>query len=119
MSGDTERKFDPTKPVQTRDGRKARIVSTDVLRDDGRVILALITIRPGHETPYVLQSDGRGHSAGEVPYDLVNIPNKKWFNVFRNYGEAFFFVANVPHNSPEDAAKGNPNAVGCVELEID
>ena len=45
-------KFDPTKPVQTRDGREARIICTDVERKGDWPIVALIKTSDG-ERPYL------------------------------------------------------------------
>lgn len=65
--------FDPTKPVQTRSGRPARIVCTDRAGDDP--ILALVgTDKNGSiEVPHVYRLDGTRN--GFPPYfDLVNVP---------------------------------------------
>jgi hypothetical protein len=66
--------FDPTKPVQTRDGRKARILCTD--RDGNRPIVVLITNSLREEVSTRCR-DGRlslGHDGFRG--DLVNIPVK-------------------------------------------
>ena len=59
--------FDPLKPVQTRDGRKARIICTD-RKMDGFPILALIPSHSGHmEHCYCfswLSSTSRNASSG-------------------------------------------------------
>lgn len=69
------KKFDPTKPVQTRDGRKARIICTDV-NDKYYPIMALVEDSDG--TEYAVSSTVDGHARyqrdGELPQDLVNIP---------------------------------------------
>ncbi len=70
--------FDPTKPVQTRDGRKARIICVDAAGK--RPIAALITcIDTGEEDPEVFFSDGRycGHDDGESRIDLINVPEEE------------------------------------------
>jgi hypothetical protein len=66
--------FDPTKPVQTRDGRKARIICTD--RENVEYpIVALIASAGGEEIAATFTDDGRFYYAGrEDDDDLVNVP---------------------------------------------
>lgn len=67
--------FDPTKPVQTRDGHKARILCTDRATDSGLSIVALVMSRNGtQETVVTLEADGRFHNFRQSNNDLVNIP---------------------------------------------
>lgn len=82
--------FDPTKPVQTRDGRKARILCTDkmtALKPDGPNIVALVQIPEGiEEQAYSYRPDGTCFSAyrEDGRLDLVNIPERtyKYENVY-------------------------------------
>jgi hypothetical protein len=76
--------FDPSLPVQTRDGKPARIVCTDRLCNGGHRLVVLIQHKGGSEhvesrsiTGLVLE----GHLA---PLDLINIPTKlvRWFNIY-------------------------------------
>jgi hypothetical protein len=68
-------KFDPTKPVQTRDGRSARIICTD--RVGGAPIVALVKIGLNEEANYGYRSDGVRYSKnGDRSDDLVNIPQR-------------------------------------------
>lgn len=71
--------FDPTKPVQTRDGRKARIISTDAkVFCDGvpQPILALVEVCDGKEdaVSYCLNGNYFPHSKDFCDSDLINIP---------------------------------------------
>ena len=67
-------KFDPTKPVQTRDGREARIICTDVERKGDWPIVALIKTSDG-ERPYLYKEDGCTFEDRRMdPDDLINIP---------------------------------------------
>lgn len=74
-----ERKFDPTKPCRTRDGRAVRIYAIDGAgkRPIHGAINGVIADWP---------IDGRtwGFGAAEAPSDLVNIPQKieSWLNVY-------------------------------------
>lgn len=66
---------DLTKPVQTRDGRKARIVST-ALSNESYPVGAVITDAHGCDTFETFTSDGRYAATvnDPRPHDLVNIP---------------------------------------------
>lgn len=75
-------KFDPTKPVQTRDGRKARIICTDrqyVSESSGEQwpIVALVDFKgDGKEIFYSFRADGTApHMAKKDA--LINIPDIK------------------------------------------
>jgi hypothetical protein len=86
--------FDPTKPVQTRDGRKARIVCTDSRASD-MPIIALAEMggwAPHLEYAFGCYADGRVSKDRDDDLDLVNIPEKVtgYVNVYRsNGGEAW------------------------------
>lgn len=67
--------FDPTKPVQTRSGRPARIICADrQLGVTNTPIISLVTSDGGGEYLNCVGSDGRVNSRGEMTDDLVNIP---------------------------------------------
>ena len=68
--------FDPTKPVQTRNGRKARIVCTDF--KGSRPILALVEdlCNTNLELTQVYNTDGTIGLALCEDLDLVNVPEK-------------------------------------------
>lgn len=80
-------KFDPTKPVQTRDGRKARIVCTDAARPKFPIV-ALLTCRDSvTEFPYTYTSCGKFFSgSSESDADLVNMLEQRvvdfWLNLY-------------------------------------
>lgn len=67
--------FDPTKPVETRDGRKARVLCTDAKQDGLGPILALVSQDDGFESPMFFFADGKfDASRAECGVDLVNAP---------------------------------------------
>lgn len=76
--------FDPTKPVQTRDGRKARIICTDMQSD--HPIVALIKAELCPERMQIYFRDGLCFAHRESADDLINIPERKsqWFNVYHS-----------------------------------
>ena len=68
--------FDPNKPVQTRDGRKARIICTDANKDSGNhyPIVALVTRHSRLEYAERFRADGKCDDAlFNRPMDLINI----------------------------------------------
>ena len=77
-------KFDPTKPVQTRDGRKARIICTD----RKSTVYPLVGLILNGETEYLTEWDlnGKHRSNGffDSVNDLINIPERtsRWVNVY-------------------------------------
>jgi hypothetical protein len=74
--------FDPTKPVQTRDGHKARIVCTDY--KGGGPILGLVSNLAGNaEAAYAFNLDGT-HVYGGKQHDLMNVPEKRWINLYQD-----------------------------------
>ena len=76
--------FDPTRPVQTRDGREARILCTD--RKGSSPILALVTCVDGNENVAVYFMNGFGLYSRESSLDLVNVPVEtfQYQNVWRD-----------------------------------
>jgi hypothetical protein len=71
--------FDPTKPVQTRDGRKARIICTDGKNEFPIVALVTVAhgIEAGQETLISYKNDGRWSARPDaMPCDLINVPNR-------------------------------------------
>jgi len=105
-------KFDLKKPVQTRDGRKARIVATD--RIGKHSIVALIG---EGEMPCAYPVNGL---CGGPEYltcnDLVNIPKRHtaWINFYSSDLLSHF---NIWHATKEEADRGaGSNRLACVEV---
>lgn len=76
--------FDPTKPVRTRDGKTARIITT-TRKGDEYPIVALVG---GDEEPLTFTSAGRFYAnPAERPndYDLVNVPEQtvRYLNLYQ------------------------------------
>ena len=84
-------KFDPTKPVQTCDSRKARIICTDA--NNHQPIVALITEQDGHEYTRNYTKDGFYYiGAGRSDSDLINIPERRimWTNVYTHHTDGSY-----------------------------
>jgi hypothetical protein len=76
--------FDPKKPVQTRNGRPARILCADA--KGAFPIIALLTMSDGSEAVNIYYAEGNVRSPHESaihPFDLVNVPEKRTITVRR------------------------------------
>lgn len=65
--------LDLTKPVQTRDGRKARIICTDALSATYPVV-ALVMSKDGFEYTSAYTLEGEYHPPNVCDEDIFNIP---------------------------------------------
>lgn len=78
--------FDPTKPAQTRDGRPARILATDL--KSPMPILAAIPhpVMPAQESAVAVFPSGQFSLNSKGPTDLVNVPEVtvEYLNVYPN-----------------------------------
>lgn len=75
--------FDVNKPVQTRDGRAARIICTDWKAPPSRIII-LVEVSPNYEKQETRYPNGQYLSNKKSPDDLINIPEKRWVNIYEN-----------------------------------
>lgn len=113
--------FDPKKPVQTRDGRKARIVCTDRKTNTQYTVLALIqNVGTDNESAYGYTADGSAGAGLEQGRDLVNIPNKRYVNLYRT--PKGFVEAGIEHLKLEYATEARFGYRGIyiktVEIEV-
>ena len=73
--------FDPTKPVQRRDGRPACIIHTDA--KGPYPIIALVEKTEGMETPVGYTKGGKSYHTCFPSYeDLVNVPHSEFVNIY-------------------------------------
>lgn len=94
----TERAFDATQPVQTRDGRKARIVCTDY-KSRGPLLTLILDRDGATETCVSTMADGQ-NAYGCSSYDLVNVPEKRWINLYQDgVGESYFKSKEMAESS--------------------
>lgn len=112
--------FDPTKPVQTRDGRPARILCTDARNNYRKPIFALVT-HGDSEQFWQYHSDGK-INAGSITdvLDLVNIPEriqlKRWVHIYKDRQGAY---TTCTFMTKADAPRGSHSLVACVEIDLD
>lgn len=110
--------FDPTKPVQTRDGRPARILCTDRKCTEFPIV-AVYSDSDGTECVACYKASG-GWSGSGHPHsrDLVNVPEKRvleaWMNVYDPPCDAH------AHQSKERAdfvARGLVGRIACIHIK--
>lgn len=105
-----EKPVDWSKPLQTRNGLKARLICSDAKLEDGSVWYVVL-IRNGRfeEVRFHLQN---GHLLRNrtSEWDIVNVVEKRtcWVNVWRDKGVWGRMPTSVTYNSRQeaDAAKG-------------
>lgn len=119
--------FDPDWPHghQTRDGRKARILTKDLLSSDYPLAVAITSsLNTGYEKLERYTLDGRysyGHSE-HAPFTLVNAPEPKkqfqaWANVYLERENKIVVTYSYPTRELADknAAKSR---IACVFLDF-
>ena len=105
-------KFDPTKPVQTRDGRKARIICTDY-KGSIQPVIAIID-EGDRESVHWYNKDGRFLTiAQETRDDLINVPEKRkvWVNI-NSSGSTYGYQCREVADEMADSRR-----IACKELE--
>lgn len=89
------KKFDPTKPVQTREGRPARIICTDV-KYSKFPIMALVDYGNCEMVHRYTTTGDYWADRTEDPDDLVNIPPKEVSQFYCNvYNSGFGAPCNT------------------------
>lgn len=75
--------IDWTKPVQTRDGRKMRVLCTDA-KNSSHPVIVLIEGAAGEELFYYDRNGIRRGGIGVPNTDAINVPEQKrrWLNVY-------------------------------------
>jgi hypothetical protein len=114
-------KFDPTKPVQTRDGCAARIICTDLkLKNDPATIVALVKDRLSGEVPMTYRASGRWLHDREDGNDLINIPAEHTTWLVTYYNSLGFLEIDAYHdekNARLCLKQRGERAVACVEVK--
>lgn len=110
--------FEPTKPVQTRDGRKARIICTDL--QGSQPITAAIMER-GTEIIATFHATGIwAPDSRESCHDLINTTEKRcivgWMNIYDNSDDSF--IGGGIFKTREDADNGaGISRIGCIKID--
>lgn len=113
------------KPVCTRDGRKARIISFDrkfLFKGVSYPIIALVEDAAKEETIYGYNEKGKTLIENDTPYkdDLMMLPQKKegWINIYTSYDGIETGIS--VYETKEIAKKGVDNSVsylGTIKIE--
>lgn len=93
--------IDWTKPIQTRNGRKARYLGTvNDGSDYPHVVAVASENRPGLEN-WAFASDSGAVAGISSIYDVVNVPviEERWLNVYKASSRA----CPMPHKTAQDA----------------
>lgn len=96
------KKFDPTKPVQTRDGLPARIICTDAEGLEDGPEFTIVAIVDGEVGMYT--DEGQFISDCLDPRDLVNVPER----VERFYGVSSIIGRLGPSCATAEGAREDP-----------
>lgn len=80
-----EKPFDPTKPVETRNGQTVRIICTDAKSAMWPVVALVMDKETSLEQVHAFKANGQYHWHGSSSLDLINIPQKKsgWVNLWK------------------------------------
>lgn len=104
---------DWTKPIQTRDGRKARVICTDAKKS--RSVIVLVENSSGGEHVHDYEDNGSHYSVNSEAHvlDVINVPEKRtwkgWINVYENgYIEGF----------PAKRRLSSEQCITCIERDI-
>ena len=100
------------KPVQTRDGRKARIICFDMKGGEFPIVALVQT--GGEEGVFHYTLEGNYYRTSTTQSDLVMVPVKKtgWINIYPfNCGE---FIYNTKERAVQNA---NCNVVDTIKIE--
>lgn len=103
--------IDWTKPIQTRSGRPARVLCTD-LKDTEYPVAVAVLVSDKHEAAYTYTAEGKYAIEGDEPFDIINVPEKRvrYFNVF-DMSEGFNSRAKA------DRAAGVKVRRACIRVE--
>ncbi len=108
------KKLNLDKPVQTRDGRPARILATDRLTPGIFKLIALITTSTGIEQCEAYTVEGKFYDDDlEESRDLVNVPEVKVFyaNAYKHSGIPYVNLGTKLY-STEDEARSDASISG-------
>ena len=102
----------PSRKVVTRDGRNARIVSTD-RRYENYPIVALVQISDNYinEEVYTYTKDGEFEAEQSTRHDLFFAPEKHegWVNLYKWLGKEYTYHLGNVYNSKAEAENGSSN----------
>ena len=107
----------PSQKVMTRDGRKARIVCTDMKNE--QPILALITEGNREDIRFYSQNGVWCNDFPNHKLDLVFVPTKKkgWINIFRCKTDLYIGDVFETKEEAEKMGKLSKNYITTIKIE--
>jgi len=119
----TGRKFDPSKPVQLRNGNPVRVLAVDVKHPAWPMVVA-VRKDNGDEVVGIRTSDGRFRLSGEHPMDVVNVPvkHKKYVIVTPEElrdGSVRYYGSITLHDTVESAVVAGRYREGSIVVPIE
>ena len=115
--------LDLNKPVQTRDGRKVRVLATDRKGAAYYPVLGLLTQADGEETVESWTLVGEFYSGDTDEADLVNVPEKivGYLNVYgtrSQYGQTSYrlYDSRAIADAEADDMRGR---IACIRVECE
>lgn len=111
-------KLDLTKPVSTRDGRKVRVLCTDL--KGVHPIVGVVTRADGEEVVLTWLPDGRLSFNVACPGDLINVPERhvRWVNVYRGLDGRMWGASLCVSREMADA-HADCNRIACLRIEFE
>lgn len=118
--------FDPSKPVKTREGLKARILCVDRANGGDMPVIALITKADDTEHLYKCTLCGACYNSNLAlsdPHTLVNIPEKGYINIWVLNSK--IVCSSKGFKTAAEARKGPEGPIPCgvkylhIALEVD
>ena len=110
----------PSRKLVTRDGRNARIVSTD-RRYENYPIVALVQISDNYinEEVYTYTKDGEFEAEQSTRHDLFFAPEKHegWVNLYKGLTTNTRYFCEDVYDSEEEAKKKSGGAIATVKIE--
>lgn len=109
--------IDLTKPVQTRDGRKVRVLCTD-RKGSSNSIVGLIVLEGGKEYVQTWEANGNFVTSGDAPADLINVPDKRvvWVNM---YPGPIMSAEASSRKQADNNATNNDRREACIRVEYE
>lgn len=112
-------KFDPTKPVQRRDGMTARIICTDRNSREGYSDFPIVALVGKYENILCYMHDGKSKRDSIMPSDLVNIHvrHERWLNIYKDGYE--FLPYHTKDEADFHASRSSEDRIACIKISFE
>ena len=106
--------FNPINPVQTRDGREAKVYE---VYPNKNILHGAIRTKDNWNV-CIRRANGQMYELFQQPGDFINIPEKfeirGWVNLYKKE-----YILSIIHNSRHDADNSaSPERIACVEIVV-